>query len=153
MRKFRFKFSAVLKDRKLRQDEALRALGGAQREYQRALSDRGLLAKELDRALTRCEGLGAEPTPALAFQLEQEFIVGIRQRLVRQGQAIHRAGRSVEQALRAYLVARRRTRVMEMLYEKHHEGWKREARKKAQRELDDLTVMRPRPEHPLEVIP
>lgn len=144
MKKFRFRFSAVLKDRKVREEEALRALGGAQRDYQLALSEKASIARELESSLVRREGLGAEPTPALAFQLEQEFILGTRQRLTRQEQAIHRASRLVEKALRAYLASRRQSRVMEMLYERHHEQWKREYRKKLQRELDELTVMRAR---------
>lgn len=142
MKKFTFRFSAVLKDRKLREEEALRALGDAQREHQRVISEKDSLRKELEQSLIRREGLGAAPTPVLAFQLEQEFIAGTRQRLARQEQAIYRARRSVEKALRAYLNARRQTRMLEMLYERHHDEWKRERRKKLEKELDDLTVMR-----------
>lgn len=78
----------------------------------------------------------------MSFRLEQDFINGLKQRLVRQEQVIARASKAVEKTLRAFLHARRETRIMEMLYEKHFAEWKRSRARKLQKELDDLTVMR-----------
>ena len=70
---------------------------------------------ELERALVRRETLADRPIGANAFHLEENFITGTRQRIIRQDQAIVRATRSVEKALRSYLLARRQTRAMEIV--------------------------------------
>jgi flagellar export protein FliJ len=144
VKKFRFKFSTILKHRKTREEEALRRLGEAQAAYQAELREKARISGELDQSLLRRERLGNEPTAIMAFRLEQDFITGTKQRLIRQEQAIIRASRSVEKALRAYLITRRQTQMMERLYEQHFEEFKKERARKEQREMDDLTVMRAR---------
>lgn len=142
MKKFSFKFEAVLKQRKMREEDALRALGNAQRAYQEELSNKSRLLSTLERSLRRREELGGDAVPALAFQLEEEYIRGTKQRLVRADQAILRASRNVEKALRAYLNARKQSRAIEVLREKAYEEYRRERAKLEQKRLDDLTVMR-----------
>ncbi len=142
MKKFQFKFNTVLQQRKIREVESLRVLGAAQQAYQQELREKARLRESLDSSLLRREHLGKDPTLPGAFQLENDFISGTRQRMVRQDQAIIRATRAVEKCLRAYLQARRQTRMLESLYERHYLEWKRERNRKEQREQDDLTVMR-----------
>jgi flagellar export protein FliJ len=48
----------------------------------------------------------------------------------------------VEKALRAYLLARRQTRVIERLRERDQEEFRRELSKREQKVLDDQTSMR-----------
>ena len=120
----------------------LRALGAAQRSYQEELEEKKQILAQLDLALKRREKLGVEATGIHAFQIEQNFITGTKQRIIRQDQAIVRASRTVEKTLRAYLAARRQTRTIEILREKDFAEFKKAVAKKEQKELDDLSGMR-----------
>lgn len=143
MRRFRFRFTAVERVRKIREDEALRVFGRAQQALGDAISRKEVLQAELADAMLRFERLGSSiSVPASLFALETDFIVGNRQRLVQQEQAISRARRTVEKALRAYLLARRQTRIIEKLRERDHEEFRREMSKREQKVLDDQTSMR-----------
>ena len=144
MRKFQFQFAVVLKQRKAREEDALRALGGAQRAYQEEISRKRKLLRDLEQSLIRREELGRVAAPPLAFQLESEFISGQKARITRQDQAIVRASRAVEKALRAFLIARRQTRTMELLREKAYAKYRKARSKWEQRLQDDMTVMRAR---------
>jgi flagellar FliJ protein len=142
MKKFKFKFSAVQKVRKSREEDALRNLGAAQRAYQSELGVKASLLSDLQLALERREKLGVEAVGILSFQLEQNFINGTKQRIIRQDQAIVRASRVVEKCLRAYLVCRRDTKMIETLREKEYAEFKKLVAKKEQKELDELSAMR-----------
>jgi flagellar FliJ protein len=143
MRRFRFRFTAVERVRKIREDEALRAFGAAQQILGGAISRKEQLQTELADAMLRRERLGVSVSvPASLFALETDYIMGHRQRLVQQEQAITRARRGVEKALRAYLLARRQTRIIERLRERDHEEFRREMSKREQKVLDDQTSMR-----------
>lgn len=144
MAKFRFKFSSVLKVRKSREDSALAALGVAQRAYQAEIAKKSALLSSLSDALARRELLGSKPTDIMAFKVEQDFITGTKARIVRADQAILRATRGVEKALRSYLQAKRQTRMIEALYEKEHAEWRKEQSKRQQKQLDDMVSMRAR---------
>jgi flagellar export protein FliJ len=127
-----------------REEEALRALGAAQRAYQQELAHKARLLQQLEDSLIRRESLGIEPVGPVAFQLEQDFIVGTKQRLIKADQAILRASKAVEKALRAYLAARRQTKMMDTLREKDFVEWRKAAAKREQLEMDDLSIMRAR---------
>lgn len=144
MKRFRFQFETVLKARKSREEDMLRALGAAQQAYQSELRAKGALLSDLDLSLKRRETLGIEPVGPLAFRLEEDFISGQKQRLTRADQAILRASRGVEKALRGYLHARRQTRMIEVLREKAFEEYKKARAKTEQKQLDDMIVMRAR---------
>jgi flagellar export protein FliJ len=131
-----------LKIRQTREEEMLRALGAAQRAYQLELSEKATILSELDQALNRREKLGNEAVAINAFQIEQNYITGTKQRIIRQDQAIVRASRTVEKTLRAYLFTRRQTRMIEILREKDFKEFKKSIAKKEQKELDELSVMR-----------
>ena len=60
--------------------------------------------------------------------------------------AIFRASKNVEKALRAFLFARRQTRMIESLREKAFAEFKRDLAKKEQKQLDDLTIWTLKPE-------
>jgi len=143
MRKFRFRFAAVEKVRKIREDEALRALGQAQKQVQIAQEKKMQLESEVMNASLRRERLGVEgAVSASLFALENDYITGNRQRIIWQEQAILRAKRGAEKALRAYLLARRHTHVIERLKERDLEQFKKERAKQEQKNLDDITSMR-----------
>ncbi|OFZ21041.1 MAG: flagellar export protein FliJ [Bdellovibrionales bacterium GWB1_55_8] len=144
MRRFRFRLATVLNLRKSREEEALRALGDAQRAYQEELSKKGRLVSELQNALIRRENLGIEPIGVLSFQLEDEFIAGTKHRIVRADRDIMRASRAVEKALKYFLHTRRQTRMMESLYDREHAEFRKMQSKREQKLLDDMSVMRDR---------
>lgn len=143
MKKFRFRFSAVERVRKIREDEALRAFGLAQRGLAAAEARKVELQQELSAAMSRFERMGnAAAVPASFFGVENSLVVGHRQRLIQQEQAITRARRGVEKALRAYILARRQTRIIERLKERDLEDFKRERTKREQKTIDDQVSMR-----------
>jgi flagellar FliJ protein len=142
MKRFKFKFAAVLKVRESREENALRTLGQAQQAYQAELAIKAELLSKLKSSLERRESLGIEAIGIDSFQLEQIFITGTKQRIVRQDQAIMRASRTVEKSLRAYLAARKETRMIEVIREKDLKEFKKSQAKKQQKELDELSSMR-----------
>jgi flagellar export protein FliJ len=150
MKKFQFKFASILRVRKLREEESLRLLGVAQRAFQAEIQRKSRLESELKAALIRREEMGAPSSSAsdevfielLDIKLEQSFIEGIKQKIIQSTQAVSRANRGVEKALRGFLFARRQTRMMEMLYEKHYLEFKKELNKKQLAEMDELANTR-----------
>jgi flagellar protein FliJ len=144
MPKFRFRLESVLKIRKSREDECLRALGAAQHAYQATLARKAALLADLGAALDRRERLGRTPVGIDAFKLEQSFIEGTKQRVAQNEQAIFRASKQVEKALRAYLTARRQTKMLETLKEKDRLEFRKEQSRIERVRQDDLTIMRHR---------
>lgn len=144
MKKFHFRLDAIERARKIKEEEALRLLARAQRILQENNEKKKLLLEELHRALTRREELGRHPITVLSFQLENEFISGMKQKLIQLGHAIQRSVKSVEKSLGAYLAARKKTRAIEILHEKAFAYYKKEVRRKEAKELSDLYLMRSR---------
>lgn len=144
MARFRFKFEAVADVRKRAEDQALRVFAQAQQGVQAAVHHKERLLGELNDTLLRREALGSRPTSGLSFQLETEFITGIKQRIVQADQAIVRANRALQKAMAGYLFARREKKIIETLREKQLHNFKAEQKKREQKELDDLYLMRAR---------
>ncbi len=143
-KKFRFRLEAVEKVRHAKEQEALRGLAAAQAKYQDALHAKRRLLDENDRALTRRDALARRAQPVLAFQLENEFIDGNRQRFIQADQAIFRARKFVEKALREVILAKRALRAIELLREKAYAEYRSALRKREQKELEEVYVSRPR---------
>jgi flagellar export protein FliJ len=144
MKRFRFKFEAVERVRRIREEEALRALAQAQRQYQLALDHKANLQNELENALIRRESLGQQAVSVIAFHTEQDFINGTKQRIIQAEHMISRAARQVEKMLRTYLHTRKQLKTIEMLREKAFSEYKAERQKYEQKQLDDLNIMRAR---------
>ncbi len=130
--------------RKKREEDALRLLGAAQRALQLEIKRKQDLLDALNRSLLRRELLGEIPTGPNEFHVEQDFIGGTKQRIIQADHAISRAHRGVEKALRVYLLSRRQVRVLELLYDRDFAAYKHEARRRENREADDLNIMRRR---------
>lgn len=143
-RKFRFKLESVEKVRRSKEQEFMRALAVAQSRYHQALNFKMQLLSSLEKSLIRREELANSAQSILAYQVENEFISGTKQRIMQADQFILKAKKNVEKALKEYLAARRQTRAIEVLREKAFEEFKIESRKREQKELDDLYVMRSR---------
>ena len=142
MRKFKFKFETVATVKKRAEDAALRALGIAQQAYHLALRNKQNILNQLMDSLDRREDLGQAGVFASAFQLENNFIAGTKQRVIQADQQIMKMQRNVEKALRAFLFARKQTRTIEVLREKEMAEFKKAAQKREQKELDDFYIMR-----------
>jgi flagellar FliJ protein len=144
MKKFRFRFETVLDVRRKREQDALVALGSAQRAYQHEVANKVNLQRDLQLSLERRESLGRQSTPIQTFLTEQDFITGTKQRLIKADHAILRASRVVEKALRAYLNARKQTRMIEALEEKDRREFRLEQSRKEQKLMDEMVIMRSR---------
>lgn len=119
-------------------------LGEAQRAQQAAIRQKSALVNELNQGLVRRENLAAAPTDPTVYKLEEDFITGQKQRIGQADQAILRAKRGLEKALRVYIHARRQLRMMEVLREKAHAEYRQHLLKHEKREMDDLSIMRAR---------
>lgn len=147
MRKFDFKLKSVEKVRKSRENDALKVLADAQRALSAAKEIKLALLRDLENALIKREGLGreepeGEPVTQADFKIMDDFILGTKQRIERADHSIQKAERGVEKALRAYLFARRQTRMMEMLREKEYLKYRKERARLEGRNQDDLYIMR-----------
>ncbi len=144
MKKFQFKFQALEKVRKAREDEFMRALSAAQRKLVAAQEHKRELVVARERGLVRREELGRTPTSSVDVALENTFIQGQTQRILGADVAIQRAKRAVEKALRNFLQARRATRAIELLREKQFSEFKQARSKYEQKQMDDMVTMRHR---------
>jgi flagellar FliJ protein len=142
MKRFRFGLESVLQSRRLNENEALRELAEAQKKLQSEFESKRQLQLLLDQAFHDRDGLGKTVAPASGFQLIQSFIVGTKQKILKSDQAIFRANRGVEKAMRSYLQAKRLTRMIETLRERAFSEFKLQVKKFEQKEQDELTIMR-----------
>lgn len=142
MKKFQFRLDTVLKLRKKKEDLALQEFAKAQRAYQSEIHNRAFLMQRLEQALERREKLGVTEVSSVAFKTEEDFISGTKQRIIQAGQAILRAHRSLQKAMSNYLHFKKQTMVLEKLEETQFAKFKEQLRKREERELDDLTIMR-----------
>ncbi len=144
MKKFKFKLATVLDARKNKENESLRNLASKQEIYQAELKRKEYLVTEYRSALERREQLANAPVKISAFLAEQDYISGTKQWILQADHAILRANRSVEKALKAYLFAKRQTRMIEIIYDHAYQDYKKQLIKQENNELDDLMIMRHR---------
>lgn len=142
MQRFRFKFEAVDRVRKTAQDSALRALAEAQRRLQSCQQHKLDLLRQLEESRVRREQLGSGEVALPFVQTETDFIIGTKQRIIQADQAIFRATKVVQKAMRGYLQARRAKRSIELLREKAQQEHRKEVQRHEQKVLDDLYTMR-----------
>lgn len=143
-KKFRFKLEPVERVRRSKEDECMRLLAQAQSRYHQALQFKSELSQQLEDSLIRREKLGETAQFASAFLLENDFIVGQKQRIMQADHFIMRAKKNVEKMLKDFLNAKKQTKVIEKLRENAFEEFKIEVQKKEQKELEELYVMRAR---------
>ena len=141
-KRFRFRLEAVEKIRRVKEQEALRVLAFAQSKYQETLNHKVSLLNELERSLLRRENLATKTSVAFDFQMENAFILGTKQRIVQADQAILRARKQVEKALRELLAARRALKTIETLREKAYAEFKQEMKKREQKAMEEIYVAR-----------
>lgn len=141
-RKFKFRLEAVERVRRAKEQETLRALAYAQAKYQETLQIKQRLMEDTESALARRETLAKTAQPVLAYQLENELITGNKQRILQSDQAITRARKFVEKALREVIMAKRALKGIELLREKAFLEFKTALRKKEQKDLEEIYTSR-----------
>ena len=127
--------------RKTREQDALRALAEAQRALQAEKERKNSLSARLHESFERREKFGEIASTSMVIQIEENFIVGTKQKILQIDQAIIRAGRAVEKAMAYYLSCRQQRMMMDKLREKAYEKFQEELRKKELKEADDLNIM------------
>lgn len=143
MKRFRFRFEAVERVRKAKEQEALKTLGSAQQAHASAVQHKFSILEKMAVSLQRREELASESAATvLSYQIETIFIEGSRHRLILAEQSIIRAKRNVEKALRVYLYARRQLRMIENLREKAFLEFKKEMNKREQKQIDEINTLR-----------
>jgi flagellar export protein FliJ len=142
MKKFKFKFEPILVLRKNMEELILRELAAAQLVYRNEVDAKINLEKQLEDSLQRREKLGQQPTGIEPFHIEQNFIMGTKQRIVMAKQSILRASKRVEKVMKRYLEARKKTQQMEKLKERYFDQFKADRRDYENKQLDDLMIMR-----------
>jgi len=126
----------------MREEEALRQLGAAQRLVREAVEKRDRLTQQKTQSLQRREQLGEKVTFSVSFITEDLFLAGTKQKLMQAETAIKRAERGVEKALQFYLHAKRQLMVIEKLRERDFSNFKISELKRELKQMDDLYVMR-----------
>ena len=81
------------------------------------------------------------------IRLIEDYITGLKVQVVRADQAIIRARRFLDQAMRNFIQARRERMMIDRLKEKAMEEFKLETSRLEQKVLDDLMTMRARLNH------
>ena len=147
MAKFRFKLDAVEKIRVQKEQKMLEELANSQRNYQGRISEkRALMAKKQESFVKKNELLSRDAS-INEIRLMEEYIVGLKQQIIRADQAIIRARRFVDQDMRKYIAARKERMMIDRLKEKAMEEFKVEQSRLEQKKLDDLITMRARLNH------
>ena len=146
MKKFQFRFEAVLKVRKIKQDEALRAVAFHEKVYRQEIEKKATLLTELDLAYKRIESFSEKSSQISIYQSEQDFIEGTKQRIIQADHAILKARRNLDKVLRLFTAARAQSQVMETLKDNAHKEYRKDIERREQKLMDDLTLMRFRPQ-------
>jgi len=126
----------------MREEEALRQLGAAQRAVRDAVEKRDRLIHQKNQSLLRREQLGANPTFSVSFITEELFLAGTKQKLIQAETLIKKAERGVEKALEFYLHAKRQLMMIEKLRERDLSNFRFSEIKRELKQMDDLYVMR-----------
>ncbi len=141
MRRFHFKLEAVRKLKEQREQDALREMAAAQRALQAEKDRKKNLLSTLHESFERREKFGKIAMTSTVIQIEENFIVGIKQGLVACDGAILRATRAVEKTMAHYLACRQQRRMMDELRDRAFEKFKDESRKREAKQADDLNIM------------
>ncbi|NDG85619.1 MAG: flagellar export protein FliJ, partial [Proteobacteria bacterium] len=144
MAKFKFQLESVEKVRKMKEQKMLEALSESQRAYLEKINiKRDLLAKK-QTAFDGKNGLSGQSTNVNEIRLFEDFIEGLKLRIQRADQAIIRARRFLDQAMRNYIQARKERMMIDRLREKAYEEFRLGQSRLEQKVLDDLMTMRAR---------
>jgi flagellar FliJ protein len=147
MAKFKFQLESVEKVRMQKEQKMLEVLSESQRDYLAKIqAKRGLLGKK-QLAFESKNELVSRDASINEIRLSEDYITGLNSQIVKADQAIIRARRFLDQAMRNYIAARKERMMIDRLKEKALEEFKLEQSRLEQRKLDDLITMRARLNH------
>ena len=141
-KRFRFRLETVENLRKRETELALKKLAVAQNAFTALVDKKAFLFRDLERSLLSREGLSGASQLIAAFQLQNEFILGCKVRIFQTDQAIFRSKKNVEKALREYIVAKRRSRALELLRERAYAEYRREVQKADAKATEEIYASR-----------
>jgi flagellar FliJ protein len=147
MAKFKFQLESVEKVRMQKEQKMLEILSESQREYLSRIQDKRDLLSKKQNAFEKKNELVSRDASINEIRLSEDFITGLNARILKADQAIVRARRFLDQAMRNYINARKERMMIDRLKEKAHEEFKLEQNRLEQRKLDDLITMRARLNH------
>jgi len=136
MKKFRFRFQAVLQQREIVLDEKRGVLAEAQRK--RALAE-SLLDERRDALAAQLNG-GPQANTAFvpaAELVRQRYIMSLRQEIRRREQQLTQIDQEVEKARAAVTEAHQALRAIEVLREKDEAEWRFELKRTEERNTDE----------------
>ena len=142
MLKYRFRYETLLKVRRAKEREALMVLTEKRRGHQEMLEIKQYFLGELEKACSRRERLGIDPTTIAGFQVENDYIRGTQQRISQVDHKLVKTKRNVEKAMEVYSYARKQTRLTEVLYEKSLMAYRKEVSRREQKNADELVLQR-----------
>jgi flagellar FliJ protein len=147
MAKFKFQLESVEKVRLQKEQKMLEALSESQRDYlARIQAKRDLLGKK-QNAFEKKNELVSRDASINEIRLSEDYITGLNAMIIKADQAIIRARRFLDQAMRNYIHARKERMMIDRLKEKAFDEFKVEQSRLEQRRLDDLITMRARLNH------
>jgi flagellar FliJ protein len=147
MAKFKFQLESVEKVRLQKEQKMLEALSESQRDYlARIQAKRDLLGKK-QNAFEKKNELVSRDASINEIKLSEDYITGLNAMIIKADQAIIRARRFLDQAMRNYIHARKERMMIDRLKEKAFDEFKVEQSRLEQRRLDDLITMRARLNH------
>ncbi|MBU6154116.1 MAG: flagellar FliJ family protein [Bdellovibrionales bacterium] len=147
MAKFKFQLESVEKVRLQKEQKMLEALSESQRDYlSRIQTKRELLTKK-QIAFEKKNELLSSDASINEIRLSEDHISGLNSQIVKADQAIVRARRFLDQAMRNYIGARKERMMIDRLKEKALEEFKIEQSRLEQKNLNDLITMRARLNH------
>jgi len=142
MAKFKFQLESVEKVRLQKEQKMLEALSESQRDYlARIQAKRDLLGKK-QNAFEKKNELVSRDASINEIRLSEDYITGLNAMIIKADQAIIRARRFLDQAMRNYIHARKERMMIDRLKEKAFDEFKVEQSRLEQRRLDDLITMR-----------
>ena len=147
MAKFKFKLETVEKVRLQKEQKMLEELSISQRNYQEKISAKKAILEKKQNAFTQKNELVSKAAVINDIRLIEDYITGLKVQVVRADQAIIRARRFLDQAMRNFIQARRERMMIDRLKEKAMEEFKLETSRLEQKVLDDLMTMRARLNH------
>lgn len=141
--KFKFQLDPLLKFRKVQEEEAMREYSEAQDILEMALHDLEALYNTIDQAMADIEEIvrnGGLTKEKQAFL--DEYIKGQKIKIERQRVVVREKKQIAEEKYEVFLEATKEYKVIEKLKENRRVVFKKEMKKKEQKVVDDLVVMR-----------
>jgi flagellar FliJ protein len=147
MAKFKFELESVEKVRLQKEQKMLEALSVSQKEYLAKIQAKRTLLEKKQQAFESKNELVSRDASINEIRLSEDYISGLNSQIGRADQAIIRARRFLDQAMRNYIMARKERMMIDRLKEKAFEEFRIEQSRLEQRKLDDLITMRARLNH------